>query len=282
MDPRRELGEFLRSRRERRSPAEVGLPAGGRRRTPGLRREEVATLAGMSVTWYTWLEQGRHVRASRQVWNSLVDVLGLDEVERAHMFRLAGEMPPRADGPAQSPVAERYRPVLDQLDPNPAFLIDRRFDIVAWNRGAGTLFGDLAAVAAPRRNVLWLTFTSAQLRAASDDWEGEAAQTVAFFRAMVGHDVATPDIAGLIGELAAESAEFGRLWRRNDLSALTSDTRVVRHPDLGHVEFMLTKMRSLDGEHTLVSYLPRGGTETTRRLTELVDGHRTTPGAGQR
>ncbi|MBF6174828.1 helix-turn-helix transcriptional regulator [Nocardia blacklockiae] len=261
---RRELGEFLRSRRERRRPEDLGLPSGGRRRTPGLRREEVAVLAGMSVTWYTWLEQGRQLRASRQVWNSLVDVLGLDEVETAHLFRLAGEMPPRVAESSSALGMDRYQAVLDQFDPNPALLISRRFDVVAWNRGVETLYGDLSQVPDARRNILWFTFTSADMRATADDWEAEAAQTVAFFRALTGHDVTAPGIAELIGELETESADFARLWRRKDLAARTSDSRVVHHPSLGRIEFEITKMRTLDGEHTLVTYLPRGGAELRR------------------
>src|SRR5690606_11582000 len=159
VERRRELGAFLRSRRERRRPEAVGLPVGDRRRTPGLRREEVAMLAGMSVTWYTWLEQGRNVQPSRQVLGSLADVLGLDDVETAHLFRLAGEVPPRV-GPASAAVADHEQAMLDRLDPNPALLLDRRLDVVAWNRGAVVLYGDLASLDADRRNILWLTFTS--------------------------------------------------------------------------------------------------------------------------
>lgn len=270
MDRRRELGEFLRSRRERRRPEDAGLAVGGRRRTPGLRREEVATLAGMSVTWYTWLEQGRAVQASPQVLDSLVDVLDLDPVERAHLFRLAGEVPPRTDGSERTQDADQYQPMLDQFDPNPALLVNRRFDVVAWNRGATVLYGDLARIDPERRNVLWLVFTSEQVRATADDWEAEAARTVAFFRAQVGAAVDEPAVARLVAELEAASPDFARIWSRRELAARPTDRRTVHHPALGRVEFRLTKMRTLDDEHTLVAFLAPPGSGAADRLAALV------------
>jgi transcriptional regulator with XRE-family HTH domain len=270
-DQHRELGEFLRSRRERRRPQDVGLPAGGRRRTPGLRREEVALLAGLSVTWYTWLEQGRDVHASRQVLAGLVDTLGLDEVETAHLFRLSGEVPPRERESAAQVVADHYQALMDQLDPNPAFLLDHRFDVVAWNRGAEVLYPDLPRVDPARRNILWLTFTSDELRAASPDWESEAAQTVAFFRAQVGRDVTDPHIAELLADLQAASDTFTRLWNRKDLAALAGHDRTVHHRKLGDVTFTLSKMRTLDDRHTLVAYLAPDGSDLAQQLAELAD-----------
>lgn len=228
-------------------------------------------LAGMSVTWYTWLEQGRNVRASRQVLGSLADVLGLNDVETAHLFHLAEEVPPRGGEPETAEVAEHEQAMLDQLDPNPALLLDRRLDVVAWNRGAMVLYGDLRHLDAGRRNILWLTFTSDEVRAMSDDWETDAAQTVAFFRAHVGDGVGEPAIAHLIAELEAASADFARMWRRKDLAARPADRRVLSHPVLGRVEFVLTKLRTLDDRHTVVAYLPSEGSEVSGRLAELVD-----------
>jgi transcriptional regulator with XRE-family HTH domain len=268
---RKALGEFLRSRRERRRPEEVGFPVAGRRRTPGLRREEVAMLAGVSVTWYTWLEQGRDVRGSRQVLGSLVRVLGLDAVETAHVFELAGELPPRGNGAPPAEVPLHCQAMLDRLDPNPAFLIDRRFDVVAWNRGAEILYPDLPHVEPTRRNILRLTFTSQEVRAMSEDWEADAAQTVAFFRARLGQDVADPEIALLINELHAESDDFTRLWHRKDLAALASHTRAIHHPKLGRVTFELTKLRTLDDEQTLIAWLAPEGSELASQLADLID-----------
>ncbi|MFI2364621.1 helix-turn-helix transcriptional regulator [Promicromonospora sp. NPDC019610] len=273
-DQQRELGQFLRSRRERRRPRDVGLPEAGRRRTPGLRREEVALLAGLSVTWYTWLEQGRNVHGSRQVLGSLVDVLGLDDAEAAHLFRLAGELPERSAAPSADAAdadAGGYRALLDGLDPSPALLVDHRFDVAAWNRGAEVLYPGLREVDPSRRNVLWLTFTDERVRAMAEDWSAEAAQSVAFFRARVGQAVTDPDLARLVADLENESEEFRELWRAKGISALGSHTRTVRHPELGRIELRLTKMRTLDDELTLVAYLPAQGSDVADRIAALVD-----------
>lgn len=227
-------------------------------------------LAGMSVTWYTWLEQGRNVQPSRQVLGSLADVLGLDDVETAHLFRLAGEVPPRV-GPASAAVADHEQAMLDRLDPNPALLLDRRLDVVAWNRGAVVLYGDLASLDADRRNILWLTFTSDTARAMADDWEAEAAQTVAFFRAHVGDDLGEPATARLVAALETASPDFARLWRRRDLAARPADRRILHHPKLGRVAFVLTKWRTLDERHTVVAYLPAEGDDVSERLARLVE-----------
>lgn len=268
VDLRRELGDFLRSRRERRRPEDVGLRVSGRRRTPGLRREEVATLSAVSVTWYTWLEQGRQdVRASRQVLASLAEVLGLDDVETQHLFQLSGELPPRR---AESSDAGGYQRLLDHLDPNPAFVVDRHFFIVAWNRGAELLFPGLDRLDDAERNVIWQTFTSPQVRAMSEDWETEAAQAVAFFRAQTAIDMAAPEVTKLIADLEAVSEEFRTLWSRRDLAALGSHARVVHHPTIGRVELEITKMRTVDDELTLIAYLAPPGSDTLGKLADAV------------
>ncbi|MFI5623932.1 helix-turn-helix transcriptional regulator [Nocardioides sp. NPDC051685] len=271
VDLRRELGDFLRSRRERRRPEDVGLRVSGRRRTPGLRREEVATLSAVSVTWYTWLEQGRpDVRASRQVLSSLAEVLGLDDLETQHLFRLSGELPPRRAERSERSEAGRYQRLLDHLDPNPAFVVDRHFFIVAWNRGAELLFPGLGQLADAERNVIWLTFTSPQVRAMSESWEAEAAEAVAFFRSQTAVDMADPEVAKLVADLESVSEEFRTLWGRRDLAAIGSHTRVVRHPKVGRVELELTKMRTVDDELTMVAYLAPPGSDVLRALADAV------------
>lgn len=269
-EQRRELAEFIRSRRERRRPEDAGLTVTRhRRRTPGLRREEVATLAGLSITWYTWLEQAREINVSRQVLGSLAPALGLDPVERDHLYRLAGEVPP-GDGPVRSGLPRQYELLLAHLDPNPTFIVNRRFDLVAWNDGFTLLYGDLAAVPAERRNVLWLTFTSPELKAMSEDWEQEAAYTVALFRTQVGEHLLDADVVALLRELEAESPDFGRLWQRKDVTPFVPGPRTVRHPRLGVVEFEYVKMHVADDDKTLVSFLVTPGSETERRLRELT------------
>ncbi|WP_425830824.1 helix-turn-helix transcriptional regulator [Streptomyces fractus] len=268
-DRRTELAHFIRSRRERRSPEAAGLPNAGRRRTPGLRREEVATLAGVSITWYTWLEQARDIRVSRQVLGALAGALGLDGTERAHLFRLAGELPPEDADPAPE-LPHQYRLLLTHLDPNPAFIVNPRFDILAWNRGCELLYGDLGALPARRRNVLWLTFTSPEVRAMTRDWEAEAALTLALFRTQASEGVLAPDLTGLAEELTEASPDFARLWQRRDLAPFAPQARTVDHPRLGEVTLDYVKLHLSNDDKTLVSYLLPPGTELERRFAELA------------
>src|SRR5689334_19482042 len=154
---RRELAAFLRSRRERLTPAEVGLPAGGRRRTPGLRREEVASLAGVGMTWYTWLEQGRDINASDQVLAALARTLRLDPHEQAHLFTLAG-VPVAGASSDDQVISPEIRAVLDQLHPYPAYVTNGRYDLLAYNRAYTALLGNLDALPFLERNTLWILF----------------------------------------------------------------------------------------------------------------------------
>ncbi|NYI04910.1 helix-turn-helix transcriptional regulator [Allostreptomyces psammosilenae] len=267
---RRELAAFIRSRRERRSPAEAGLAVTGRRRTPGLRREEVATMAGVSVTWYTWLEQARDIRVSRQVLTSLVNALGLDEVETAHLFQLAGEVPPSELAAPEPELPAQYRLLLTQLEPSPAYIVNRRFDIVAWNRACQVFYGDLERLAERRRNILWLTFAEPEFRRISADWEQEAAYTVALFRAQAGDALLQPDVAELVEELEQASPHFRRLWRRKDLAPFVPERRTMFHPSLGRVDLEYVKMHAAGDDKTLVAYLVPAGSELGKRITELI------------
>ncbi|MFD7130195.1 helix-turn-helix transcriptional regulator [Streptomyces sp. NPDC059894] len=266
---RRELAQFIRSRRERRKPQDVGLPVVGHRRTPGLRREEVATLAGLSITWYTWLEQAREIRVSRQVLGSLANALGLDPVERDHLFRLAGEVPP-GNAPPRPELPKQYELLLTHLNPNPAFIVNRRFDILAWNQGCELLYGDLGALPDERRNVLWLTFTSPEVRAMSENWEEEASYTLALFRTQVGERILDPGIVELLDALEESSPDFTRLWQLKELAPFIPKARTVNHPRLGVIELEYIKMHVADDDKTLVSYLVKPGSDLERRLGELL------------
>ena len=267
---RRELADFLRSRRERRRPQDVGLPVGARRKTPGLRREEVATLAGVSVTWYTWLEQARQIRASRAVLGSLVGVLGLDAKETEHLFQLAGEAAPASPPDLAGAVPSSYRLLLEQLEPNPAYLVNRRFDLLAWNRGAAALYLDLERFPPERRNVLWLTFTSPAARAISEDWAADAAHAVGVFRAQLGPGVLDASITALVAQLEGESEEFRELWRGREVATYVPAGRAVHHPRLGRIECEYVKMHAADDDKTLVAFLAPPGSELSRRLAEAI------------
>ncbi|MER6081413.1 helix-turn-helix transcriptional regulator [Streptomyces sp. 900105755] len=268
-EQRRELAQFIRSRRERRKPQDAGLPVVGHRRTPGLRREEVATLAGLSITWYTWLEQAREIRVSRQVLGSLANALGLDPVERDHLFRLAGEVPP-GNAPPRPELPMQYELLLTHLNPNPAFIVNRRFDILAWNQGCELLYGDLGALPDERRNVLWVTFTSPAVRAMSENWEEEASHTLALFRTQVGERILDPDVVELLSALEESSPDFTRLWELKELAPFVPKPRTVNHPRLGVIELEYIKMHVADDDKTLVSYLVKPGSDLERRLGELL------------
>jgi transcriptional regulator with XRE-family HTH domain len=208
---RTELAGFLRTRRERLLPQQVGLPARARRRTPGLRREEVAELIGVGVTWYTWLEQGRPVRASAEVLASLARVFGLSGDERAYLFRLAGRAAPPAEAEAPEAVRPVFRAVVTALEPAPAHLRDRRWNVLAWNRAEARLV-DWGASPPGERNIVWHHFADPAFRRLLVHWEREARSVLSEFRMESGQQADDPWFASLIGRLRERSPEFRRWW----------------------------------------------------------------------
>jgi transcriptional regulator with XRE-family HTH domain len=253
--PRSELADLLRTRRNRLTPADVGLPAGRRRRTAGLRREEVAQLAGVSATYYTFLEQGRDVRPSRQVVAALAGALRLSPAERAHLFQLAG-ITLAADDQAQ---AETVTPVVsamvDRLDPFPAYLKGRRWDILTANRSARALFTDWAARAPDDRNMVWWMFTDPAARKVYVDWEKEAADMLGRFRAAAARRLDDPDFTDLIERLHQASPEVRSWWPRYDVRSVGGGTKHLHHPALGDVVFQHAVLQVADHpEQTLVYF----------------------------
>ncbi|MGF1428127.1 helix-turn-helix transcriptional regulator [Kitasatospora sp. LaBMicrA B282] len=277
-EQRRELAAFLRSRRARISPEAAGVAyPTGRRRTPGLRREELAALAGVSASWYTWLEQGRRIKVSRQVLGSLAQVLKLDDVETQHLFRLAGEVPPTGSRPAgREEISAQYLAFLDQLDPLPACITNHRFDVLAWNAGYCALLPGFAELAPDRRNNLLITF-DAGFRGLYPDWAQAAEQVVALFRGQSADQLARPEYAELVERLAAESEEFRALWERMDLVTAGPSSHRFRHPVLGSLELGYVKLRLADADATLIAYQPLGDDRVTERFGELVAAARQRP-----
>ena len=205
---RRELAAFLRTRRERLAPEDVGLPPGYRRRTPGLRREEVAQLSGVGVTWYTWLEQGRPINASAQVLEAVTRTLRLDDSERSHLFTLAGV--PDTTSRVVEICEPAVRELVDALDPYPAFVVSPRYDILAWNRAEAALKGDYSSLPARYRNVLWLLFTQPAWRELLVDQQ-DVAYVVARFRAAMAEHMGEPAWVDLVQELCSASPAFAEL-----------------------------------------------------------------------
>jgi transcriptional regulator with XRE-family HTH domain len=267
---RSELSAFLRSRRERIPPAQAGLPSGGRRRTPGLRREEVAQIAGVGVTWYTWLEQGRDIKVSDQVLDAISRSLMLDRDERAHLYILAGG----AEQPTGSECAEltpAVRSMLDKFAPFPACVQDGKYDLLAWNEAYGRLISDIDAMPAEDRNCMWLLFTDPAWRKAIVDWDGAAERMVAQLRAQMAEHVAEPAWKALLRRLRAASPEFTALWERHEVSAVITKAKQIRNPRVGMLRFdaVSTWLNPRPGTRLLV-YMPTDA-ETVRRLERLLE-----------
>ncbi|MFI7098817.1 helix-turn-helix transcriptional regulator [Streptomyces sp. NPDC050161] len=238
---RAELASFLRSRRERITPEQVGLPRGRRRRTPGLRREEVAQLAAVGVTWYTWLEQARDIRVSTQVLDAIAKGLLLDRAERSHLFALAGEAEPRG-GKECTGIPDALRQVLDQLSPFPAVIQNSRFDLLAYNATYGRLLCDLDALPEEDRNCLWLAFTNEEWRARLVDLDVVVRTMAAKFRAAMADHVAEHDWKSLLARLTDASPEFREIWARHEVVQPVSRTKVFRHPQVGIVQFAVASL----------------------------------------
>jgi len=221
---RHELAAYLQSRRARLSPEEVGLPSGGRRRTPGLRREEVAALAGVGLTWYTWLEQGRDIGVSSAFLDNLSRVLRLDAGERRHLFLLAHARPPAETGKTFCLVPPLVRRLMHDLVPHAAYVLNLRWDVLVFNEAADTLFG-FGQHAPQRRNLLWLLFTDTQLRERYADWEEQAPRMLSSFRRDYARATQEADIHALVEELEKVSPEFKRWWRQHEVHAPCSGLR---------------------------------------------------------
>lgn len=252
---RGELADLLRSRRDRLTPADVGLPAGSRRRTTGLRREEVAQLAGMSTTYYTFLEQGRDVRPSRQALAALAAALRLSTAERAHLFQLGGVSPPADDQARAETVAPALSAMVARLDPYPAYLKGRRWDVLEANRAARALFTDMSARPPGDRNLLWWMFTDPAARKVYVAWEQEAPAMLARFRTAAARRPDDPDFTSLIGRLHQASPEVRSWWPRHDVLPVGGGTKQLHHPALGDVTFEHTVLQVADHpEQTLVYF----------------------------
>jgi transcriptional regulator with XRE-family HTH domain len=267
---RRKLAEFLRSRRERIAPQQVGLSYTGRRRTPGLRREEVAQLSGVGVTWYTWLEQGRDIRVSEQVLTAIARTLMLDRDERSHLFTLAGfgDQPAAGECDAVSP---QLHAALAKLDPYPACITSPKYDVLAYNRAYNNLIVDFDALPVDERNCMWLTFTDPQWRKIVLDWEESTARMVANLRGVMADYVADDTFKSFVLRLRAASPEFAKLWARHEVRGIQNAAKRIRHPKLGLLKFEVTNtwLAPRAGRRMMI-YVPADG-ETERRLPRLVE-----------
>ncbi len=225
------LAAFLRDRRTRLDPAAFGFA--GRRRTPGLRREEVAQRASISPTWYTWLEQGRGGAPSADVLNRIASSLMLTDLEREHLFILGLGRPPEMRYQPTQGVSPRLQRLLDAFDACPAFIKTATWDVVAWNQAATIVLTDYAALRPDERNILRLVFCRPESRAKQKDWESMAKFLVGAFRVDAARSGAVQAIADLVDELSRASPQFAKFWKENDVYAPSDGAKRLRHPELG-------------------------------------------------
>jgi len=262
-----ELGDFLRTRRARLRPQDVGLPDHGRRRVPGLRREEIAQLAGVSVDYYVRLEQGRDTHPSEQVLDALARALCLDDDAVAHLHDLARPAP-RRRRPRERP--ERVRPgvlrLLESWSAIPAFVLGRRMDVLAFNALAGMLHDGFAT----ERNMVRLVFLDPAARDTFPDFDAVAQETVATLRAAAGADLDDPRLAELVGELSLKSDEFRRLWARHEVREKASGVKRMLHPMVGELVLGYETLRVNDApEQLVVGYHAEPGSASERALALL-------------
>ncbi|MES9539911.1 helix-turn-helix domain-containing protein [Actinomadura sp. NPDC000600] len=266
---RDQLADFLRRRREAIRPAEVGLDDGPRRRTTGLRREEVAMLAGMSVDYVVRLEQGRSSRPSVQLLGALARALRLSDDERDHLFHLAGHRPPPADGVARLARAGLVR-MLDLLGDTPALVLSDLGEVLAQNRAAVLLMGDHTRFSGDRRYVAYRWFTDPALRAVCppEEQEHQARHIVADLRATAGRRSGDPAVAGLIDRLEAASADFRRLWAEHEVTVRRTDRKTILHPRVGRMLMDCETLVTPDQGQQLLVLTPADA-ETRERLELL-------------
>jgi len=266
---RAELGSFLRARRERLSPESVGLPGGGRRRTPGLRREEVAQIAGVGVTWYTWLEQARDINVSAPVLDAVSRALRLDQRERAHLFTLSATVDLEAETRRCAALAPGYQRMLDQLDPYPAVALSWRYDILAYNTAYRFLRCDLEQIPSEERNFLWLFFTHPAYVDFVEDRDNGARHAVAKFRTHLATHLDDPLGQELVGRLLAASPFFAEIWSQHDVAPDDPGYKVFPTA-IGRLRVLPQGLLHSEGDGWTMVYTPADD-RTAALMPRLVD-----------
>jgi transcriptional regulator with XRE-family HTH domain len=271
------LGTYLRDRRSKLDPTAFGF-SHGRRRTAGLRREEVAQRANISPTWYTWLEQGRGGAPSADVLDRIARALMLTDAEREHLFLLGLGRPPEVRYQNREGVTPRLQRVLDALDPSPALIRTATWDVVAWNRASTVMLTDYASIPAERRNILRFIFFSPQARAAQYDWTSVARYAVGAFRVDVARAGAAEQVSAFVDELCRTSPEFDAMWRDNNVSTHHEGVKHIKHPVLGRLAFEFSAF-AVDGrpDLTMLIYNPTMP-EDVERIRSLIAARAATNG----
>ncbi|HKS98079.1 MAG TPA: helix-turn-helix transcriptional regulator [Rugosimonospora sp.] len=288
---RAELAQFLRNRRARLAPADVGLPPGLRRRTPGLRREEVAQLAGVGVTWYTWLEQGRPINASVQILDAIARTLRLDRDEREHLYRLA-DVPAVPEASPSDCLPAEVQTILEHLVPLPAAVYSGRYDLLAWNRTYAAMFPGLVASVDSERNVLWQLFTIPGCCSAVANKDDELPAMVATFRGTFARHLGEPAWTGFVDRLRAASPDFARMWAQHDVAGPGSRSLLKVFQNIGEhtmtaVSTSLAVSATPDARMLVYTPVDDTGYRLLEKVTEQPPGitrcalHRAAGPAGQ-
>ncbi len=267
MTRRADLADFLRARRAAVAPGDVGLAVGSRRRTPGLRREEVALLAGVSVSWYTWLEQGRPINPSVDVLDALARALRMDPVERRHLLELAGQGDRSNVALDRDHCPQGVLDLLRVLGRSPAYALSPYWDLLAWNDAFAKLFPDVETLPNADLNLVWLLFGNDNARRLNGEWEAEARRTLSQYRAEVAPLRDDPKVAELVERLQATSDEFRDWWPQYDVAGFETHRRVFDHPTAGRLVFdtqQLVPVASPDVR--VIVHLPVDGDDSARRL----------------
>jgi transcriptional regulator with XRE-family HTH domain len=276
----RELSAFLRARREALRPEAVALPEGAnRRRTPGLRREEVAELAGIGVSWYTRLEQGKNVQLSPRALRGVSEALRLTSAQREYVFALARGETLRAEPAPTTTVSPTLQDILDAQEANPAYITDGRFNLLAWNQAALKVFGVFGRIfpeiPPEERNIVWLIFTD-DSRHLLLDWEQHAQRVLAQFRDTSRYFVDDPWYPAFVDKLKQHSPEFAAWWSRHDVGRVQATAKVIDHPTVGHIALNQTVLQVVDDNAALymIIYTPTPRTDAADKLAKLVPDRR--------
>ncbi|MGW0080591.1 helix-turn-helix domain-containing protein [Streptomyces sp. NPDC003393] len=272
LDRRAELSEFLRTRRARLQPEDVGLPHYGRhRRVPGLRREELAQLAGVSVAYYTRLEQGNGQGVSAEVLDSIARALRLTDAEYAHLTHLAKPKHKRKQAAPTQQVRASLRQLLDTMDTVPAYIVGRRGELLAWNRMAAAVFGDWSRMPAQDRNWARMIFLKPEYRDLFLDWQQKAIDVVCALRMEAGCCPEDPRLSALVGELSVKSEDFRRLWAAHDVKEKSHGVKRLRHPLVGEMDLRCESFKLADdADQSMVVYHAEPGSPSAEALRLLA------------